>query len=526
MAEGCWFDPEDGQRVCDWIESNCKLRHERFAGQFLRLLPWQRDFIMRLFGWKRPSGLRRFRRALVFVPKKNGKTTLLAALALYGLYFDGVASPEVYVIASKLDQGKQLWSEAASMVAQSEGMSETAYSFESDLSIKTAATSGLFQILSPKTVQSNDGKNVSLAILDEYHAQSDEKVLDILLHGTAARQQPLTVIISTAGVNEDCPLAKEVERARDQLSETSDSVCDTGWLTVIYEAPDGMEWDREPTWRAANPSFGETVTADFYRDLVSQCDTRAKRANFEVKFLNRFNSGSLKWLDVLNWDRGFNPQLVAGDYESLRGRPCYGGFDLSTTLDFTATGLVWRLENGGIAVRTRFFVPEDNVKEIQERTKRPIWEWIEAGLIEVTPGDTIDYQTIQAAILEDHKRFSVREWGYDPYFASETAQRLTEKGLACVEVRQTCMTLNPACMKFEGLVRKGAVAHDGSRVMRWNVDSVRVKINDGDAMRPEKVKRETDIARIDGVVAAIIALSREICGVEEKPKRKLGACAL
>ncbi len=471
---------------------------------------------MRLFGWKRPNGLRRFRRALMFVPKKNGKTTLLAAIALYGLFGDGEMSPEVYVIASKLSQGKQLWTEAVSMARRNPLMDAEAYPFESELSIKVPYTDGLFQVVSPRSVQTEDGKNVSMAILDEYHAQSNQEVLDILLHGTAARKQPLTVIISTAGENEDCPLAKEVERAKDQLSETSDSMCDTGWLTVIYEAPEGWAWDDPKTWSAANPSYGYTVYPEYYRDIVMQCDTKAKRANFERKHLNRFSAGSLKWLDVLLWDRMADPELCANDFEALRTVPCWGGLDLSSTSDFTAWALFFKISEGQYAVRVRFFLPEDNVAELQERTKRPLTDWVQDWQIETTPGNVIDYRFIREAILEDSKRFNLQETGFDPWHATQTAVELQEAGVTMVEVRQGWQTMNPVCMWTETLVGKGQIAHVGSRVMRWNIDAVRVKVGEGGEMRPQKVKREESIARIDGVVAMLTAMSRAQCAASTK----------
>ena len=517
LDEGCWFDPDAGRDVCDWIENNCKLRQGKYAGVYLRLFPWQRIYLMELFGWKTADGMRRFRRGLIFVPKKNGKTTLMAALALYALFADGEPAPEVYCAASTEKQATLLYRESVSMVLKNPELDRWAHPIKSELAIEVKRTDGIMQVVATQCPEKKDGLNVSMAIVDEFHTLANEDILSILRDGTAFRDSPLTMVISTAGENEDCPLVDMVIEAKDML-DPDKMMVDTGLLVAVFEAPLGLAWDSEEAREAANPSYGLTVPVAFYLDAVKA--TRGKAdliMKYKIKFLNWFGSTKAAWVNMAEWDACQREM----DWAALKGRPAFVGLDFASTRDLTSAVVVVPLAGGRFAVRPYFWLPEDSVERAERDTKKPLREWARAGLLELTPGNVMDYEFVRDRVGELSKEFDVVKVGYDKWNALETVLILEKKyGLDVVEVPQNVQGLSDASKFLDRLLGGGLLEHDGHRVLRWNAECVRMWSDMNENIRPIKPDRQKDRSRIDGILALIMALKMAIL-FEPKPKRRV-----
>jgi phage terminase large subunit-like protein len=277
VDQGCYFSVEHADRVCKFITTFCHLSQGKWAGQRLILMPWQEQFLRKLFGWRAPNGLRRFRRAFLLAAKKSGKSPLVSAIGLYLLVGDGEAAPEIYVCACDRDQAGIIFTEAARMVEYSPSLSKKV---EVTPSRKILTCRHGRLVANSSDSPKLDGLNASAVLWDEAHRQPDRQLWDVMRYATAARQQPLTIVLTTAG--------EEKSGIWYELLEYSQGVeagviQDTSHLGVLYMADEGDDIDEPATWKKANPSMGITFSeADFKRDLDEAKANPATWRNFAV----------------------------------------------------------------------------------------------------------------------------------------------------------------------------------------------------------------------------------------------------
>lgn len=471
-----------------------------WAGQRFTLQPWQQFIIGSLFGWKRADGTRRFRTGHVEVARKNGKTTLAAGVGLYLFLLDGEPGAEVYTAATKKEQAKLSHEEAKRMVRASPHLARRVTVFRDNLSFP--ATNSKFEPLAADS-DSLDGLNVSGAILDELHAWRRRDLWDVLETATGARRQPLTLVTTTAGYDRHSIWWERRELA---LKVLRGLVPDDSLFAYIATPDEGDDWADENCWIKANPSLGVTVRLEELREACQQAkDVPGKQPAFRRLRLDQPTEAAALWLDLAAWDRC----AAAVDEQALAGRPCWGGLDLSATTDTSALCWLFPPEAEGEPCRLllRYWLPGDDLHERCRRDGVPYDQWARAGLIELTPGNVIDYDAIERRVLADAERFQVRELAFDRYLANQLTLRLQDRGLKVVGFGQGFASMAAPARELEGLVTAGRLAHGGHPVLRWQAGCAAVRCDPAGNRKPDKA---SSTARIDGLVAALMALGRSL----------------
>ena len=502
-AGDCVFHTEVAERVCAYWEQTFTLKDGRFEGQPFKLLPWQRQIVGHLFGWKRPEGTRRYRKLFLYIPKKNGKTELGAGFALILLAGDGEAGAEVYSCASDTDQAKIVFDAAAKMIDHNRALSRAVKIFKGYRSMKYTPRSGYWKVLSSRA-DSKHGPNVHGLLIDELHTQRDTELIETLEAGTISRAQPLVIKMTTAAHTGDSPCNQELEYARGVRDGT---IVDAYYMPVIFdgqahdaEHPDA--WKSEAFWRLVNPSFGVTVNADYFRGEVSKCEAMPSHVNaFKRLHLNVQTDLAESWLDQAAWaacgEAGIDP----------RG-PCYAGLDLASTCDLGALALYWP-ETKSLRVYT--FIPGDTVERRAEYLL-----WAEHDHIIATPGRTHDYSYIRQLLNRLKGEHDIRKLAYDPWNATHLITELAdEDGIPVVEFRQGEVSMNQPAKDFERAVINHELRHENNPCLNWQAGNVCVKVSENGNIKPVKPKPQST-KKVDGIIAAIMARALADADTEEK----------
>lgn len=492
--------------VADWIERNCVHVKGEWAGTALKLEGWQREeLIDPLFGTLNPDGRRQFRTALIGVPRKAGKSTLGAALALRMLFRDGEPGAEVYSAASDRDQAAIVFEIAQGMVEANPTMAKIAKVYRR--SIVVPRTGSTYKVLSADAFTKH-GLNPHAVIFDELHAQPDRELWDVLTTAQGARRQPLTVAITTAGYDRESICWEMYEYGRKVRSGQID---DPTFFFRWWGIHEDQAWDDEATWAGAQPNLGVSVSLEFLRSEARQAKNLPARQNtFRRLYLNEWTQSEARWIDLGKWDG--SASIV--DEHQLAGRRCYAGLDLASSTDIAALALDFPSEDGSHDVIWRFWVPEERLPALDARTGGQASVWVREGRMFTTPGDVIDYRSILAQIDVDARTFDLAEVAYDRWGMTQMSQDLTDAGMTVVPFGQGFASMSAPTKELERLVLTGQYRHGGNPVMRWMVDNVVTRMDPAGNVKPDK-GRSTE--KIDGVVAAVMALDRAIS--DEGPVR-------
>lgn len=534
--DGRYFFDSVGADFAEGFFPTCLQHHigNDWNGKPFDLMPYQRYVIRALFGWKRADGIRRFRKVFLAVPKGSGKSPFGAGVGLFLAFFDGEAGAEVYAVAADRQQAGIVFDSAKVFVQRN-----TTWDGKFDVyrdSIKAAGSTEYFQVLS-SDASTKHGFRPHGIIFDEFHAQPKRDLFDTLYRGMGKRRQPVLMMITTAGDDDESICFEEWDYARNVISGVIE---DPIYLPMVFEARDDEDWTQESTLRRVNPGYGITMKADYFETEVkaAQAEPR-KRNSFLQLHCNRWVNQATSWLPIEWWDACDGEIPTDAELAKL---PCAMGIDMSQKIDLTAAVTVFRLPldsaagesievvnvndvgepvrrrlsmNYRIAILPSFWLPEETLHERvhQDRVPYDIWhetKWRGSErLLDVTDGALIDSDAVVKRIGELTVRFPLLkqgEIGYDPAFATELGIRLRNMNLLATEIAQG-FKLTEACQVLEALVKSKRVLHGGHRLLRWNVENVAIKRNDADG-RIRPVKPRKTAKRIDGIVAVLIALSR------------------
>ena len=471
----------------------------KWAGETFGLLPWQRDGVIRpIFGWKRPDGTRRYRRAYIEIPRKNGKSTLAAGIALLMLFADGEPGAEIYSVAVDRDQAAIVFDVAKSMVESSPALQRLAELYRR--SIVVPGTRSSYKVLSADA-PSKHGLNAHGVIFDELHAQPNRELWDVLSTSMGARRQPLLVAITTAGYDRESICYEQHTYARQILDGLIE---DDTFFAYVAAADQDDDWTDPNIWAKANPSLGVTVSREY---LETECrraqQVPAYQNTYRRLHLDQWTQQESRWLDVAAWDACALPV----DPAELAGRHCYAGLDLASTTDIAALALVFPPEDDGEPFQAllRFWVPEENLLDRARRDRVPYDAWARDGLITATEGNVIDYATIGAALVHLGEQYDIREIAFDRWGAIQMSQQLEAAGFTMVGFGQGFVSMSPPTKELLRLVLARKLAHGGNPVLRWMADNMVVRQDPAGNVKPDKSKSRE---RIDGMVALIMAVDR------------------
>lgn len=498
------FDRKKADRAVAFFERYLKHGTGKYAGRPFLLAEWQKRIIRDIFGTVKDDGTRQYSTVYIEIPKKNGKSELAAGIALYLLAADGEAGAEVYGAASARDQAAIIYRLARRMVMQCPPLRRRTEVLNSTKTIYYRPTDSFYRAISADA-GTQDGINPSGVIFDELHRQKNSDLWDILTLGGDTRTQPLTVALTTAGVRDESPLCWQQHEYASQLLRGVFE--NPSYYPVIFAADDNDDWEDPKTWAKANPALGDFLPMDKVAEAARLAKQNPAELNKFLRFrLNRWVQQESRWIPLEKWD------ACAGkvDREALRGRPCFGGLDLSTSVDLTAFALLFPHEDGMIDILCHFWMPAAAVRERTKLDGYPYDRWVQAGLIEATEGNTVDYTVVKRRILEYAQEFELLEVGYDIYNANQTAVELQAAGVRMVPIRQTTIGLNAACRELERRWEDRTIRHGGNTVLRFMADCVAVKEDSNGLMKPVKPSRHYSRKRIDGIVAILNALARLI----------------
>jgi len=511
------FDPAAAERAIAFVEA---LKHTKgewaLPGRdnHLRLEPWQCFILSMLFGWRRLDGYRRFSKAFISCARKNGKTVLAAAVANYLFFADDPpeAGPECYFLAMKRDQALIAWREAERQIRTHRYLKGEARTYAQTATVVIPGTAARMKPLG-RDSDTEDGLSPSCAIIDEYHAHLDNAQVEVMAAGMAARQQPLLFIITTAGFRLDGPCHEEEYALAKQVLEGTLTPPPENYFAIVYELDEGDDWTDEAVWIKANPNLDVSVDRQYLRDRVAEALlSPPKRNKVMTKNLNVWTQAETRWITPEAWAACAFPV----DRKALAGRECYLGMDLSATQDVTALAVCFPpLGEGRFEFLYYFFLPEEGIVEKERKDRVPYTYWARQGYLILTPGDVVDYDFIEDTIREIAREFRIREVAFDPWKAQEIVSHLQTEGVAeMVEIRQSYSGMAAGTDAFEKKVLAKELAHGANPVMDWMVSCVEVKSDRQGNVMPMKPERKRSGARIDGVVASILALTRAVVHTE------------
>ncbi len=521
---GAWFDAGKADAAVAMWPQIFRLTEDRFAGKPFHLVFWQEVIVRLLVGWKAPVEIvddetgkatvahaRLFRRLMLWVPRKNGKSEFLAALSLLFFALDGAFGGQGYSFASTEKQARTVFNKMKAMVGWSPQLAKAMKTYKDTIWLQE--NQSRFEVLTGK-VEGKHGLSPTVITGDEMHEWRSTTIADTLRQGTGARLQPIELYASTAGRKSDVTgwgLWEETLAILDGRTE------DPGTLAVVFAVDAEADWQDEALWARANPSLGRSPTMAFLRREASLAkDNPRKEATFRSYHLNQWVDASVRWLNLAKWD-GCKGGRWQDFPKELAGRRCLGALDVSSTQDVTALLFLFPPEDGETDYRLvcRFWVPEASIERRVKNDRVPYDRWRDAGAMETMPGDYVDQAYVQKAVHEALALYDVQRIGFDPWNARKLYTDLVADGVdseLLMEMRQGIRTLGEPSRHFEGLVYAGKLDHGGHPVLRWMAGNTEVRFDENLNFMPSK---NTSAEKIDGIVAAVMATGLAMDGVPD-----------
>ena len=486
----------------------------RWAGQPFRLHPWQRrGLITPLFGtveWSREAHrwVRQYRDLWLELPRRNGKSSLLAGIALVLTVADDEAAAEVFGCALDREQAGKVFDIAERMVDLSPVLSRRLKVYRQARRIVDESTGSYYAIIAGDAA-GNLGHNPHGVVFDEVLTQRDRGLWDAMRNSLGSRDQPLFLCATTAGAN---PSSLAADQHAYSVRVAEGRAKDPRRLVYIRGAPPEDRWDDPAVWRHANPALGDSKGRGRFLSLAAlRSDAKAAVASpaaqtaFRQFRLNQWVRPVAFWLDMTRWDA--TAGIVVED--RLAARRCYGGLDLANTRDVTA--LCWVFPDDedppGYDAVWRYFLPEELVPALDARTAGAASAWVRAGWITTTPGDVLDHRAVLAQVDRDAQAFDVVELAYDRWGMAQMMTDLGDAGLTVVPFGQGYASMGPASRELERLMLAGQLRHGGNPVSRWMAGNAVVRRDPAGNIKPDKEKSGD---KIDGVVALAMALDRAV----------------
>lgn len=495
------FDIEKAQRPVRFIEKMCKHSKGKWAGKPVFLELWQKAHIEAIYGFvDEETGLRKYKKAVIFVAKKNGKSTELSGIGLYGLTNDGEGGAEIYSIAKVKDQAKLVWQEAKHMVNKSP---ELAKGLRPTISgIYYDKKDAKFEPLASDT-NSLDGKNSHYVLADEVWAWEDLGLLSIMEDGMSSREQPIFFETSTMGTVRQKVFDQEYEYCekviKGYLGEEG-GIIDETILPIIYELDSVDEWLDEECWYKANPNLGVSKSLDYMRDKVQKAkNSPSALTNLLCKDFNVRQTSYSRWL---TYEELNNESTYTND----EFRDCYtiGGCDLSSTMDLTCATILG-IKNEKMYVKQMYWIPEKYLDAKVLEDKIPYDKWKNLGLLRTSEGSKVNYTDVTEWFIEQVEKYELRPlWvGYDSWNAQYWCEEMKNYGFDMVEVRQGAKTMSEPMKEMKALLSDKAINYNNNPILKWCLSNMSVKSDENNNIRPYK---EHQTQRIDGAVSLIDAM--------------------
>lgn len=506
-----YFDPDKGARVCRFIEQLSHTKGKWAAKREKVLLqPWQCFLVVVLFGWlRRSNGKRRFRSSYWEIPRKNGKSLLAAGIGLYMLLADGEFGAEVYSGATTEKQAWEVFKPAKLMLERNDKMREKLGASVWAKALVVESNGSKFE---PIIGDPGDGASPSCAIVDEYHEHQTPNLHDTMETGMGAREQPLMLIITTAGYNIAGPCHEKHEEACKVLEGTLEN---DDLFACIFGIDPGDDWAAPASLVKANPNMGVSVDEDFLRSQQRQAMQNPLQQNkFKTKHLNVWTSVLAGVMNMQQWELCKDELL---DEDELSGCDCWISADLASKSDLCSEQRLYRRMSHGLPhyyLFGRYWLPEAAVDEPGPNHAHYV-KWVKQGLLTQTEGATVDFEAITEQIVDDCKRLNPKEFVYDPFNATQMAQALMAKNIEVVEFVQQPVNFAVPLDELLTAVADGRFHHDGNEITAWCMSNMVARPAKKGLISPIKQKPNQ---KIDGGIATIMAIGRAAASAERPPE--------
>ena len=494
------LDTAQAERVCRYLEM---LPHTKgkwaTKAELLKLEPFQCFKTVAIFGWVRKADdLRRFRIVYIQEPRKNAKSTWAAGVGLYMLTHDREHGAEVYSGATTERQAWEVFKPARLMAMKTPQLQVAAGLSVNASNLHILANGSKFE---PMIGNPGDGASPSCAIIDEFHEHDTSAQFDTMLTGMGSREQPLILVITTAGDNLAGPcyaMKQDAEKLLEGIAPNDEM------FALIYTIDPDDDWGSEAALRKANPNFDVSVSGEFLLARQREAIQNPRKAGvFRTKHLNEWVASRAAYFDTRKWIESADPSLKIADFF---GRPCRIGVDLASTIDIAAVEITFEHGDGGFARFGRYYLPSATIELPENEHYRG---WRDEGRIVETDGDMIDYTVIRDDLLGLAEKHQVLDVAFDPHQAMMMMAELAQEGLTCVEVRPIVLNFSPAMKQMDGLIRSRKIVHDGDPVMTWMMSNVVARADAKDNVYPRKERAEN---KIDGPVAHMMCQARWMSG--------------
>ncbi|PFS27732.1 terminase [Bacillus cereus] len=498
------YNANRANHAIEFVENFCKHSKGKMGGKPFLLELWQKAMTAALFGFvHKIDGIRKYREFMLIVARKNGKSAWGSAIALYLMVADNEPGPEIVSAATKKDQAKIIWSEAKRMVKKSPVLSKRIRALVAEMI--SDFNDGSFKPLSSDS-NTLDGLNVHCSLIDELHAIEDKNLYDVIVDGMTAREQPISIITTTAGTVREGIFDIKYEEAERIINgyDDPDGYKDERVLPIIYELDKREEWTEESCWKKANPGLGTIKNLDQLRSKVEKAKANPMLVkNLLTKDFNIRETSTEAWLT-------FEQLNNTAIFDIAELKPSYGigGSDLSSTTDLTAAKVIFMLpDDPEIYVKQMYWLPEDLLEQRSKEDKIPYDLWYEQGLLRTTPGNSVHYKYVTQWFLEIRDDYGIYlPWiGYDRWSAKYWVEEM--EGYfgkeAMVPVAQGKQTLSSPMKLLGADLESKLVNYNNNPIDKWCLSNTAIDIDKNLNIQPNKTKNQR--RRIDGTAALLNA---------------------
>ena len=488
-ASGWGFSETYAQHAVDFIE---QLEHStgEYAGRPFELEPWQAFIVWNLFGFLNEDGSRRFTRAYVEVPRKNGKSTFSSALMLYGLIADDESAAQVYSAATKLDQAMMVFGESVRVCQNLPWLNEALTVNNSVNNRRILYGQSIYKPLEWNPGK-QDGLNAHFCCIDEYHAHPNDELYNVIRNSMGARRQPLLFTITTAGFNREAPCYKHRQYCAGVLNG---NIKDEALFSVIYTLDEGDDWTDPAVWAKANPNWGVSVNPrQLEQGLTEAKEFVHKEVEFKTKLLNVWTDTAMTWISDSDWK-------ACDGVDDLEGALCYGGLDLASTGDFCAFTLYFPEFH---AIRSWYWLPAETAYKRKDAAGQSIRQCAADGHIELTDGNVTDYAFIKARIIQLAQQYDIKDIAFDRFNSSQLVIELQNEGLQMFPFGQGFVSMSAPTKELERLTKDKQIRHAGNPVTRWMMGNIMLRTDPAGNIKIDKAKSGD---KVDGPVSIVMAL--------------------
>lgn len=531
------YSKKHADAACNFFELVLKHSADEWYGQPFILSPWQERALCQIFGNLDDDGNRVIELVYLEVPKKAGKTEFVAGIVLLTLVLATAPGCQVYGAAAATRQALNVYRAACKMVEQSPHLKRELRIMRGTNRIVKRSDPDSFYAAVAADGDFGDGVNPAFTVADEVHRWKTRKQLenwDVLSKGGITRKQTLTIAITTAGVQDESPLAWRLHEKTRKIQDGI--VSDPRFYGKIYGADKTDDPADPATWIKANPSLlenGGFLDKDKIRKEYESAVAEGDLTSFKRYFLNVWDQKENRAIDIGKWDRtvsgwtakGLEPKRPEDLVRALPHdvmahfieRRCWAGVDLSMTTDTSSVVFVFPTDDDEYEVLPFFWLPDSKVRKLELKLSVPLQQWARDGFLELAPGGVIDYRDIKARLEWGASMFDLQEICWDPWNSRQISVPMVEDGYRCIEVPQGYRTLNEPTKKIIELVERGALHHGGHPILRWHAGCVCTVSDGNDNIKFDKPDREKGMARVDGMSATADAMWRAIVAQQSRP---------